>query len=1089
MATCKAEPQRLRLALGLTLAALLLLASPAGADQAVSGPPIRSGSEVDYPPFCSLDAEGQADGFSVELLRAAARAMGREVSFPTGTWATVRGWLEKGEVDALPLVGRTPEREALFDFSIPYLSLHGALVVREDERGIQTLADLDGRRVGVLKGDNAEEFLRREKRGFAIVTTPTYSDALRQLSEGLNDAVLIPRLVALRLAQQSGLAGLRISRQAVEGFRQDFCFAVREGDRELLALLNEGMALVMADGTFRRLHAKWFAALELPARHLVVGGDAYFPPYEFLDEKGHPAGFNVDITRAIARETGLDLEIRLGNFAELRQQLARSEIDAMQGMIYSAERARTFDFSPPHEIVQSIAVVRRGSMPAPNLASELAGRRLVVQRGDRLHDFALENGLTSLLTVVESQDYALRAVLEGQQDCALVSRLPALYWRERNGWTNLEFARTALLSEDYGYAVPKGQKALLAQLSEGLKRIEASGEYRRIQDKWMGVYKEDPSGWRTALRYLGWLVVLLLLVLGAAMAWSWTLRNQVAVRTAELKASESKLRVLVEEAGQARAALMGIVQDQQRTERELKHASMRFKALIENAPDGIVLVEAGGKMVFASPEARKMFGYGPEDSLIASPQDHTHPDDVPAVMAALEQLFRNPSEVLTRQYRFRHMNGSWVWVESIFSNLLAVPGVEAICINFRNITDRKQAEGERDRLRDQLLQAQKMESVGRLAGGVAHDFNNMLQAILGHVELLMMKCAAQPDLLRDLEEIRKAAHRSATLTAQLLAFARKQTVNARVLDLNLAVAGMLKMLHRLLGEDIELVWKPCSGRAMVKMDPSQLDQILANLTVNARDALAGAGQLFVETALVTVAAAGARPAPELAPGSYVQLKVRDTGCGIAAEIREKIFEPFFTTKPMGKGTGLGLPTVYGIVRQNGGDLTVESEPGQGSTFTVYLPRLESSVEPLSVEPELAELPHGNETVMLVEDEPSIRVTLRRFLDSLGYAVLVAQGPGEALFLCANHPGRIDLLVTDVIMPGMSGRDLAQQLLATRPQLKCLYISGYTADIIAARGILEKDVALLHKPFSRASLAVKVREVLGADATPAPLSPG
>ncbi len=520
-------------------------------------------------------------------------------------------------------------------------------------------------------------------------------------------------------------------------------------------------------------------------------------------------------------------------------------------------------------------------------------------------------------------------------------------------------------------------------------------------------------------------------------------------------------------------------EERRRAEEEKDRTALRFRALIENAPDGIVLLDRASRMQFASPSARRMFGLGPEDEVAAiEPSDLTHPEDLPRVLDALKQLMEQPGRIPVVEYRFRHRDGGWLWVESAFSNLLGVPGVEAIVINFRNITERKQAEEEREHLQTQLLQAQKMESVGRLAGGVAHDFNNMLQAILGHVELLSMRLQGDTEASRDLEEIGSAARRSADLTRQLLAFARRQTVLPRVLDLNEAVAGMLGMLRRLLGEDIELVWRPGPGPLTVKMDSSQIDQILANLTVNARDAIAGVGRLEIETRRIVVHPDEPAPLSELAPGCYVMLSVTDNGCGISPDIQTQLFEPFFTTKPLGSGTGLGLSTVYGIAKQNRGAVHVASAVGQGSTFTVYLPIHEAAPAFRPAVVEAVEPPHGSETIMVVEDEPSIRLTVKRFLESLGYTALIPEGAEDALAVSMRHAGDIHLLITDVIMPGLSGRAVADRLMQQRSGMKCLFISGYSTDVIAQRGVVGEGVAFLHKPFSRDDLARKIREILG-----------
>jgi len=388
----------------------------------------------------------------------------------------------------------------------------------------------------------------------------------------------------------------------------------------------------------------------------------------------------------------------------------------------------------------------------------------------------------------------------------------------------------------------------------------------------------------------------------------------------------------------------------------------------------------------------------------------------------------------------------------------------------------KRTEAERETLQAQLNQAQKMESVGRLAGGVAHDFNNMLGVILGHTEMALLKADPVHPLCSDLQEIRKAAERSATLVRQLLAFARKETIVPKVLDLNKTVEGMLTMLGRLIGEDIHLAWLPGSRIWPTKMDPSQIDQILANLCVNARDAIGGVGKVTIETANAVFDENYSARHAGFIPGEFVLLAVSDDGCGMDKETRDKIFEPFFTTKDVGKGTGLGLATVFGIVKQNNGFINVYSEPGQGTTFKIYLPRNSATdFIPNSGAPEPSR--RGHETILLVEDEPEILELGRLMLESFGYSVVTSSTPAEAISLADQHAGGINLLVTDVVMPGMNGRELAENILTRYPDMSCLFMSGYTADVIAHRGVLDEGVQFIQKPFSMQKLAGKVREAL------------
>jgi PAS domain S-box-containing protein len=394
-----------------------------------------------------------------------------------------------------------------------------------------------------------------------------------------------------------------------------------------------------------------------------------------------------------------------------------------------------------------------------------------------------------------------------------------------------------------------------------------------------------------------------------------------------------------------------------------------------------------------------------------------------------------------------------------------------------DITERKLAEKERERLQMQLTQAQKMEAVGQLAGGVAHDFNNMLGVILGYSELILEHVDSSHQFHGELEEIQKAAGRSADLTRQLLTFARKQTVAPRVLDLNQTIEGMLNMLRRLIGENIDLIWMPGSGLWPISMDPSQIDQILANLCVNARDAIGGVGKLTVETRNATLDRDYCANHDGTLPGEYVRITVSDTGKGMDKETLAHIFEPFFTTKDVGEGTGLGLATVYGAVKQNNGFINAYSEPGQGTTLVIHIPRHAETIteKRIIVSPE--PVVHGDEIVLLVEDEPILLQMSKTMLERLGYSVLAAGTPNEAIRIAEEYSGRIHLLATDVIMPEMNGRELSARLLKSRPGMKCLFMSGYTANIIAGQGVLKAGESFIQKPFSKNELARKVREAI------------
>ena len=397
--------------------------------------------------------------------------------------------------------------------------------------------------------------------------------------------------------------------------------------------------------------------------------------------------------------------------------------------------------------------------------------------------------------------------------------------------------------------------------------------------------------------------------------------------------------------------------------------------------------------------------------------------------------------------------------------------------NAQMFNDLSNTEKMRAKLQDQLLQAQKMESIGRLAGGVAHDFNNMLGVILGHAEMALEQVDPTQLIHSDIQAIQQAANRSKELTGQLLAFARKQLISPKVIAVNKAVKGTLKMLQRLIGEDIHLSLLPGKDLWSVKIDPSQLDQILANLCVNARDAIAGVGKVAIETGNVGIDEVYCAYRVGCAAGDYVQIAVSDDGCGMDKDTLDKLFEPFFTTKELGKGTGLGLAMVYGIVKQNNGFIDVYSEPGQGTTFKIYLPRHVGKAEQPRTEGSQESLMRGQEAVLVVEDEPEILSLTKRMLEMQGYQVLTAGRPSEAIRVAKGHTGEIHLLMTDVVMPEMNGRDLAKKMLSIYPNIKRMFMSGYTADVIANQGVLDDGVHFIQKPFSMKDLATKVREAL------------
>lgn len=515
---------------------------------------------------------------------------------------------------------------------------------------------------------------------------------------------------------------------------------------------------------------------------------------------------------------------------------------------------------------------------------------------------------------------------------------------------------------------------------------------------------------------------------------------------------------------------------QKRAEDALIESEERFRVAFYASPDAVsITCLEDGAWIDINEGFTMLTGYTREE-VIGKTDAEVSPWQEPGDWKRLLDEVGEKGSCENREILFRRKDGT-IGASLVSARTIRIKGIPHVLAITRDITAMRDAENEKQRLQAQLSQAQKMESVGRLAGGIAHDFNNMLSVILGRAELALARLPPEDPLARDLADIEKAARRSADLTRRLLAFARKQTAFPRVIDLNETITGMLKMIRRLIGENIALDWLPGHGCLRVKVDPAQVDQILANLCVNAKDAIADVGRIVIKTEGVIIDEDYCRNSPSAKPGRYVMLEVSDTGCGMDREVMERIFEPFFTTKELGKGTGLGLATVYGIVKQNEGFINVYSELGSGTTFRIYFAAHEEDPLDKGLEPQDPDIKGGNEVILLVEDEPMLLEMGRMMLSKLGYRVIATSSPVEALEIAARGEKELDLVVTDLIMPEMNGKDLAAMILAIRPEVRCLFTSGYTADVIAHHGVLEEGVNFIQKPFALRDLSCKVREAL------------
>jgi two-component system cell cycle sensor histidine kinase/response regulator CckA len=562
----------------------------------------------------------------------------------------------------------------------------------------------------------------------------------------------------------------------------------------------------------------------------------------------------------------------------------------------------------------------------------------------------------------------------------------------------------------------------------------------------------------------------------------------------ELRASHPETKVIVftnhpEEQYRRRCAEFGVthflskstdslllIELAEQEQASLSNNEERYRDYFENAKDAIYVHDLEGRYTMVNKAAEALVGYTREEILKMSVFDVVPQSSANQIQARLNKKLADHAPTIYEVEAIRK-DGTRVPVE-VSSRLIWENGVPvAVQGSARDITERKRAEEALRASQLQLQQSQKLEAVGQLAGGVAHDFNNLLTAIIGYTDLSLRRANLEDPIRHNLEETKKAAERAGSLIRQLLAFSRKQILEPKVLDLNAVVKDMHKMLTRLIGENIDLATKQASDLGMVKADPSQVEQIIMNLVVNARDAMPHGGKVTVETANITLDDQDALKHVAVKAGEYVMLAVSDTGTGIDEETQARIFEPFFTTKEVGRGTGLGLSTVYGIVKQSGGNIWVYSEPEVGTAFKVYLPRVDAAasvIEKLVLE---SAAPQGTETILLVEDEDMVRGLARKILSEAGYKVIEARSGAEALELSRGYAGPIDLLLTDVVMPAFSGKEVAERLKEFRPAVRVLFMSGYTDEAIVRHGVLDANVEFLQKPFTWVRLAKKVRDVL------------
>ncbi len=781
-----------------------------------------------------------------------------------------------------------------------------------------------------------------------------------------------------------------------------------------------------------------------------------WPPLDIPTGDGRCIGISFDYLELISQWTGLSFElVPVPNVIEQQNVARRGEVDLLTATAFSPERSAYLDFTEPYVRIPTLILVRK-TRPGNLVERNLADLTIAVGDGFASGEY-LRNKYPGLRLVFSASDSdSLRMVSFGETDVAIVDMASASYLVERDSIVNLRVAGVLEYEYQAAFGVRKDLPLLKQILDKSLAQIPPQTR-ASIFDKW--VRMQQAPFYRTKQFWLvtGTVALAVSLLVLAVCLLNISLRRLVALKTAELQ-NELEERTRVESA--------------------LIESREKYRKLIDTTATGYVIIDSQGTVLDANQPYVHLTGrQGLEDVLGHPVLEWTAETDLQKSLDAIHQAFTQGT-VRGLEVDYVDRTGKRTPVEINATRVQT--GTESQVLTLcRDISERRQAEFERRRLEEQLAQAQKMESIGRLAGGVAHDFNNMLAVILGHSELMLQDLSPDSALAGDLSQIIAAGERARDLTRQLLAFSRKQILDVKILDINPVVQGMEKMIRRLLGEDIEVFLHLSPDIGLIKADLSQIEQVLLNLCVNSRDAMPGGGMLVIETRTATLDAEYQALHPGVQVGSYVLLCVSDTGEGMDQATMKQIFDPFFTTKEKGKGTGLGLATVYGIVKQHGGEILVYSELGHSTTFKIFFPQVDESpcAETQEESSEITRLGHG-ETLLVIEDEEAVRRMTCQMLERIGYRVIEAESATKCLEII-SRPEKIDLLLSDVIMPEMNGRQLYERIQTLRPGLKALFMSGYTENVIGHNGILEDSLPFISKPFTEKDLSRKIRQVLDA----------
>lgn len=1150
--------------------------------------PVLMGAETGYPPFSFLNEENEITGFSVELAGSILNKMNVSYRIHVDKWAVLKDLLQEGAVDLLPLVARAPEREGYFDFTFPYMELHGTLFFHENSPLLSSLEDLKGSKIAVMQSDTADEYISARVDERDIVRTETFNEAMLLLSEKKVDAVAAQRLMGLETIKELGIENIRPALADLPGFNQSFSLAVKEGDSELLATLNEGLSLVIADGTFDRLQFEWFSPLgayRSTQKKIRIGGDSDYPPYEFLDENGEPAGFNVDLTKAIAQYMDLDVEIILAPWTVTYNRLINGEIDMVQGLFYSPERDLTMAFTQAHSSVNHVAITRVEDSPI-NSFEDLEGKRILVLKNDITHEMLKGKGLEKQLIPVDSFSSVLIKLASGEGDCAIAAQSPADYWIRKLKITNLTMGQYSFISAQYNYGALEEKSEYLNPFKEGLSLLKANGEYRKIDLKWLGIEDEERSFKFLNLFILSIFILAIMIlllfynrrlkklkmkkdvsediqlctVLQQIDSFLWILNIKgTIIKTNEsfrlmfeegfdkdeeksikdgpwsdyfsfiplnhyglinLKQMENSFEhryldgkgtlhrahteiSIYKDRNSGSNLLVGLSTDASKSkskgslisgeeviqDREFQGGfelegndrhMVNLEKAIDQSPLSIVITDFDGNILFINKKTCEISGYGPEELLGENARIFRSGLMDSTVYKDLWDTIKEGRD-WNGKLQNRKKSGELYWEQVIISPVKGPDDkIETFIASKEDISELVERESENVLLEKRLRQKSQLDIIGEIAGGIAHDYNNMLNGILNSVYLLKnIRDKDEEKAEAYLNIITQAAERAIGLSEQLKSFGHKEDLLFEKLNLHFIIAETADVLKESLKENISLSMDLSARNFLISGNSSEIHNCIMNICENAVQSMESGGDLIIRTRDTRIERSGEINSFKVEKGTYCTLEIEDKGCGIPAENIERIFEPFFTTREPGKGSGLGLAAVYGTMLHHNGYVEVRSEENKGTIFGLSF-KITGDIE-------MEDNKDGNETgdyemkgaskrILVVDDEQMNRIVLPDLLESMGYDSLVAADGYEALEIYQREKDSIDLIILDFMMPELNGKETFLKLLEIDSDVQVIVASGFSENEDIEQ-MKEKGLAgVLRKPYRTTDLERVLKEL-------------